>query len=137
MRIWKDSRGSEPGPRLKKLSMAEKKRLAQLKKTLEARREELLRSLAETQQTSRTVQQTYGIDEGDRANISHDKDILLRLSAHERKIVEGIDAALSRIRDGTYGECLNCGQEINAKRLEALPWSRYCITCQELIEEAR
>lgn len=117
--------------------MADKKRLTQLKKMLEGRRAELLRSLAETQQTSRTVQQTYGIDEGDRANISHDKDILLRLSAHERTIVDGIDAALGRIRDGTYGECLNCGQEINAKRLEALPWGRYCITCQELIEEAR
>jgi DnaK suppressor protein len=44
-----------------------------------------------------------------------------------------IGAALGRIDDGTYGECLNCGQEIGPKRLEAIPWARYCITCQELI----
>jgi DnaK suppressor protein len=45
-----------------------------------------------------------------------------------------VDTALKRMSDGTFGECLNCGLEINAKRLEAIPWVRYCITCQELIE---
>ena len=43
-------------------------------------------------------------------------------------------SSLTRINEGTFGECLNCGQEINAKRLEAIPWVRYCITCQELID---
>jgi DnaK suppressor protein len=50
-------------------------------------------------------------------------------------MLELIDAALSRIQDGTFGECLHCGQEIGAKRLAAIPWTRYCITCQELLEQ--
>ncbi len=38
-------------------------------------------------------------------------------------------------QQGTFGECLHCGQDISANRLTAVPWSRYCITCQELIVE--
>jgi len=49
-------------------------------------------------------------------------------------LLRAIDSALGRIADGTFGDCINCAQEINAKRLEALPWTRYCITCQELLE---
>ena len=53
-----------------------------------------------------------------------------------------VESALARIREGSFGECINCGNEINAKRLEAVPWTRYCIACQEkiekgIIEEAR
>jgi DnaK suppressor protein len=52
----------------------------------------------------------------------------------DRALLGAVEAALKRISEGTFGECLNCGQEINAKRLEALPWVRYCISCQELID---
>jgi DnaK suppressor protein len=48
-----------------------------------------------------------------------------------------VEGALSRIESGTFGDCLSCGQEISIKRLNAVPWSRYCITCQELIAEQR
>jgi DnaK suppressor protein len=54
--------------------------------------------------------------------------------AQAESLLKMINAALGRIDDGTYGECLNCGQEIGPKRLEAIPWARYCITCQELID---
>jgi len=46
-----------------------------------------------------------------------------------------VDGALSRVREGTFGECAHCGQEIGAARLNAIPWTRYCITCQELLEQ--
>ena len=46
-----------------------------------------------------------------------------------------IRAALTRIADGTYGECLNCEKTIGVKRLEALPSTPYCIDCQEKIEK--
>jgi len=77
----------------------------------------------------------YGRDEGDRANASQAKEMTWLRSAQERGLLELVDAALSRIRDGTFGECLHCGQEIGAKRLAAIPWTRYCITCQELLEQ--
>jgi DnaK suppressor protein len=46
-----------------------------------------------------------------------------------------IAEALERLQGGSFGECVNCGQEIQAKRLEAIPWARYCIKCQELQEQ--
>jgi DnaK suppressor protein len=46
-----------------------------------------------------------------------------------------VDGALGRIREGTFGECVSCGKEINAKRLEAVPWTRHCIECQEKLEK--
>ena len=77
----------------------------------------------------------YGRDEGDRANASQDKEMTWLLNSQERAQLELIDSALARIRDGTFGECEHCGQEIGSKRLAAIPWTRYCITCQELLEE--
>jgi DnaK suppressor protein len=77
----------------------------------------------------------YGRDEGDRANASQDKEMTWLLNSQERGLLELIDSALSRIRAGTFGECEHCGQEIGLKRLVAIPWSRYCISCQELLEE--
>jgi DnaK suppressor protein len=42
-----------------------------------------------------------------------------------------IDAALSRIDDGSYGICTRCEEEISPKRLRAIPWAALCISCQE------
>ena len=42
--------------------------------------------------------------------------------------------ALERLNEGSFGECVNCGNQIGPKRLEALPWTPYCIDCQEKIE---
>jgi DnaK suppressor protein len=81
------------------------------------------------------VNPEYGRDEGDRANASQDKEMTWLLNSQERGLLELIDSALSRITDGTFGECEHCGQEIGTKRLAAIPWSGYCITCQELLEE--
>jgi DnaK suppressor protein len=77
----------------------------------------------------------YGGDEGDRATASQAKEMTWLRTSQERGLLELIDAALARIQDGTFGECLHCGQEIGEKRLTAIPWTRYCITCQELIEQ--
>src|SRR6202008_833051 len=115
----------------------EKKRVEKFKKQLLARREELLRSIAQTQEDGKVVQQQYGLDEGDRANSSLDKELLFHQTSQARGLLGSIDAELGRIADGTFGECMVCGEEIGAKRLEALPWTRYCISCQESSEKRR
>ncbi|MER3632716.1 MAG: hypothetical protein C4325_11615 [Blastocatellia bacterium] len=46
-----------------------------------------------------------------------------------------MDEALLRIEDDEYGTCQNCGKVISPKRLAAIPWARYCIACQELLEQ--
>src|SRR5215467_10238775 len=71
----------------------------------------------------------YGRDEGDRAIASQSKEMTWLLNSQDRALLQLVDAACSRIRDGRFGECQHCGQEIGLKRLIAIPWTQYCITC--------
>lgn len=79
----------------------------------------------------------YGRDEGDRATASQAKEMDWIQASQERGLLQLVEAALARVHEGGFGECQNCGQEIGLKRLSAIPWTRYCITCQELIEQQR
>jgi DnaK suppressor protein len=108
--------------------------IEQFRKTLQARHRDLRKSLAQTHRESLTAQHDYGKDEGDRANTSLAREIDLGQKSRDRALLSAVDAALKRITEGRFGQCLNCVQEINAKRLAAIPWVRYCITCQELID---
>ena len=114
----------------------DQKSIARFRKSLQARHRELQSSAAQTQQNLRIAQTDYGKDEGDRANTSLSREIDLAQKSRDRALLASVDAALKRISEGTFGNCLNCGQEINSKRLEAIPWVRFCITCQELIDGA-
>jgi DnaK suppressor protein len=51
------------------------------------------------------------------------------------KLLREISDALRRMEHGTYGVCPECEEPISAKRLDAVPWARYCVTCQERIAE--
>jgi DnaK suppressor protein len=53
-----------------------------------------------------------------------------------RKLRE-VRVALNRLREGVYGECQYCGNEISARRLRAVPWANLCITCQENAERGK
>jgi DnaK suppressor protein len=48
-----------------------------------------------------------------------------------------VEEALGRIRNGTFGQCIQCDEEMQQKRLEAVPWTRYCLTCQEKQEQGK
>jgi len=74
-------------------------------------------------------------DIADRAASSYTKEFLFHQSNNERQTLQMVENALSRIREGTFGECVSCGNEINPKRLEAVPWTRHCIECQEKLEK--
>ncbi|TMM18906.1 MAG: conjugal transfer protein TraR, partial [Actinobacteria bacterium] len=52
------------------------------------------------------------------------------LEENEERVIAAIDAALARIDDGTFGNCLGCGRQIAAERLEAVPWTTQCIDCK-------
>ncbi len=71
-------------------------------------------------------------DLGDRALSTMTRDLTYRLTAGERDLLRRIDEALDRIDAGSYGECLNCGKKVQPARLDAVPWARHCIDCQEL-----
>lgn len=112
----------------------DKGKIAKFEEVLSKKREELRRNLTRTQ-GERNETQDFGRDEADRATASLSKEMTFRQQAQERGLLMLVEAALGRINNGTFGECLNCGQDISANRLTAVPWSRYCITCQELIVE--
>ncbi len=71
----------------------------------------------------------------DRANNAYNRELMFSLSDTERATLLQIENALRRMEEGTYGKCANCGQPINILRLEAVPWARFCIDCQELAEK--
>ncbi len=115
----------------------DKKRLEQFKKRLEDRQVELRKTVSNRQQDGRNQGEDIAQDIADRAASSYNKEFLFTQSTNERQMLGMVDSALARIREGTYGECIHCGNEINAKRLEAVPWTRYCIECQDKLEKGQ
>ena len=70
-------------------------------------------------------------DSADWAEKSHEEWIFLQKNNFETALLREIEGALERLRDGTYGTCMECGMPLSQKRLDALPWACYCVTCQE------
>ena len=75
-------------------------------------------------------------DELDRIQQAQERDFAMGAIDRDSLRLRDIRAALRRIDDGTFGICLNCEEEIAAKRLVAVPWAGLCIVCQELAERA-
>src|SRR5437868_14815117 len=74
-------------------------------------------------------------DPVDLAVRNYSKNVQLAVSEYESRQLTLIDEALLRLEDKEYGLCQNCEKEINPKRLAAIPWARYCLDCQELVEQ--
>jgi DnaK suppressor protein len=70
-------------------------------------------------------------DLADQASGNNEVHIALKLKATDAKISQAIEEALDRIEKGTFGVCRDCGEPIAAARLNAIPWTRVCITCKE------
>jgi|SRR5438067_3202921 len=77
--------------------------------------------------------QAERICEEDQAQNSLDEAVSLRLNGYEYMQLRQIQEALDRLQLGDYGSCLSCEEEIPPKRLQALPWAKYCVKCQEKI----
>jgi len=113
----------------------DKKRVEQFKKRLETRQQELRRTVSRTEQDGRAADDEATQDIADRAASSYNKEFLFHQSKNDRQLLNMVESALDRIREGSFGECISCGKEINVKRLEAVPWTRHCIECQEKLEQ--
>ena len=102
-------------------------------------RDSLLAKRAELEQTAglRPLQTSMEHNNGrqgdmaDQASGNNEVHIQLRLKQTDAKILQAIDEALARIEKGSYGICRDCGEEIAPARLNAIPWTRVCITCKE------
>jgi DnaK suppressor protein len=76
-------------------------------------------------------------DIADKAANSYTKEFLFSLSNTERDILQQVDEAIARLDGRRFGTCASCDEEMNLKRLEAVPWARFCLSCQEKQESGQ
>jgi DnaK suppressor protein len=132
------------GRRSPKPAKFDKKALAQIRKTLEEERDELLRRDAELEQATFDATQSdmsgeVGLDEdfADAGTATFDRERDLSIRNNIRDLVDQITRAINRIENGSYGECERCGRPIDAARLKALPHALLCMDCKRREERAR
>jgi DnaK suppressor protein len=89
----------------------------------------LIRTIARTEEEGRTADDDPTVDLADKAANSYTKEFLFGQTNTDRSLLQLVDAALARIRAGTYGTCVECEAELQQKRLEAVPWARHCVIC--------
>ena len=112
--------------------------LKKARETLQEMRAQLLRNVQQDLNEVRDQSKDEGMDTYDLASDARDKEINLILGDRDREKVQAIDEALGRVDDGSYGICESCESEIAEARLQALPFTRVCVSCQaEREKEAR
>lgn len=104
-------------------------------KRLRQHQRELEQALASTVEQALAGNAGDTQDIADQAVSGYQKEMMLSQSTVSNAQLRLVRMALNRIAEGTYGDCVRCDQSIGAKRIEALPWTPYCIDCQERIEQ--
>ena len=112
----------------------DKRKTKSYRDRLLARRESLFSQVTEAEMSSRERDLEATQDPADMAANAYTKELLISMSANDRKLLQLIDEALERVEGGEYGECVNCGEPVSEKRLDAVPWTRYCLKCQDMQE---
>jgi DnaK suppressor protein len=111
------------------------RQLKQFQKLLTDKMEELLNEAERTVDGMTDTKENFP-DPTDRASLESNRNFTLRIRDRERKLIVKIREALTRIDDGTYGKCDECGENISLERLRARPVTTLCIDCKSL-QEAR
>jgi DnaK suppressor protein len=109
----------------------DRKKADTYRKRLLDKQDELMRLVSKSDQDGREADEEGTQDLADKAANAYTKEFLFHQSNDNRQILTMVNEALDRIKDGSYGVCQVCEQEVQTKRLEAVPWARHCIECQE------
>jgi DnaK suppressor protein len=107
-------------------------RSAGFRQLLNAKRQELLGNLEDAKFD--TLARLGRVAEEDQAQISHEEFISLRLNSMDYQALRLVQSALDRLDSGDFGVCASCEEEISEKRLRAIPWAKYCVTCQDSVQ---
>ena len=113
----------------------DKRRVRVFRDKLLGRRESLVGQVQEAELYSRERDSEATQDPADMAANAYTKELLVSMSDNDRQLLKLIDEALERIEAGGYGKCVRCGNPLPDKRLDALPWARHCLPCQDLQEK--
>ena len=106
-----------------------------IKKRLLDMRSDILQDVNQTADFSNTIGSDGVQDIGDVSSNTYNRQILLSLNDSQRLMLKDIDDALDRIKSGEYGQCIECGDPINIKRLDVRPQAKYCVDCKTDIEK--
>jgi DnaK suppressor protein len=110
-----------------------KSKLQNYRKLLQKKADELRRSMSAQAISQLVSRQDHVPDEGDLSQQSHEEWIFLNRNTLDMKLLREVQDALRRFDAGSYGVCHQCDEPISIKRLDAVPWARYCVACQEQI----
>jgi len=113
----------------------DKRRVKVFRDKLLDRRVGLVGQVQEAEAYSRERDSEATQDPADMAANAYTKELLVSMSDNDRQLLNSIDESLERIEAGSYGKCVRCAGVLPEKRLEALPWARHCMPCQDLQEK--
>jgi DnaK suppressor protein len=101
------------------------------------KRQEILVAYNKTKSYGKEADAEGSQDVADKAASSYTKEFLFSLSNSERDQLQLVDDAIARLNTSakTFGICVTCDSEVEKKRLEAVPWAKHCLTCQEKQEQ--
>ena len=109
------------------------KSLEQYRDILEAKRKELLVGNGDREE----ILIENAAEEFDRLQQQLNREVAIRNLDRESTMLKSVQAALTRIANGSFGVCLRCDEDIPERRLNALPWAAYCVKCQEIVDHQR
>src|SRR5688500_6526482 len=112
-----------------------KDRLAYFKKRLLEKQHQLQEEVGRSALYGKDQEDDSIKDLGDQANTAYTREFFFELGNGDRRLLRDVISALQKIDDGSFGSCERCGDDIAEKRLEALPFARYCIDCQHAAEQ--
>jgi DnaK suppressor protein len=113
----------------------EQKKIKTFREKLILKKKEILEAYNKNKTYGKEADEDGAQDIADKASNSYTKEFLFSLSNNERDMLQLVDEALNRVEGRRFGLCAVCEDAVDRKRLEAVPWAKYCISCQEKQEQ--
>ena len=113
----------------------DQKKLKGYREKLVLKKQEILEAYNKNKTYGKEADEDGAQDIADKASNSYTKEFLFSLSNNERDMLQLVDEALTRVDGRRFGVCVVCEDEVDKKRLDAVPWAKYCISCQEKQEQ--
>lgn len=107
----------------------------ELKEKLEQQCQETRGFLSRLEIETRSLEHGIPQDSADLSVLNLSQETLFEQASQRRQQLRRIEGALKRMERGSFGICQGCEQEIPLRRLDALPWTQYCLQCQQMIEQ--
>jgi DnaK suppressor protein len=113
----------------------EQKKIKTFRDKLIQKKDEILVAYNKNKNYGKEADEEGAQDIADKAASSYTKEFLFSLSNNERDVLQLVEEALVRVGSENFGVCVVCEDEMDRKRLEAVPWAKRCLSCQEKQEQ--